>query len=568
MLEDPMGEPSYQLVRLIARGGVAEVFDAVALGDSGFRRRVAIKRLVAPGPELRTAFIDEARILGAIHHPNVVSILGVGSVEGTLFQVLELVEGLDLAGLRQRCDALGLELPTGLSLYIGAEVAKALDVVHRAKDADGAPLGIIHRDVTPRNILLSWDGAVKLADFGVCFAHQRSTQTQVGFTKGTPAYMSPEQAAGAVLDGRADLYSLGCVLRFLTSGQRLSAPVQQLLNSLTASDRSQRPGDADQAAQLLLAPALRDGREDLSRALRSFLLPLIPNRDPGPRVIPKLAELFDFEPTGSSEGDVLSYSRVARGDPPSLEATNTQPWPAQTAPGSAQLRPQRSKVALEIAALFALVLVASTLTTLLLRQREPSVEIPALVAARPTAVTATVGARRTAVTATVAERGPLPNAPPGPRITLATSKGRPPRRTEGRPSRELGDRSIAAEVERLALLLRSAGLRAEDLSPSLRARWDAAVDSQAADGMRALWPDLEADIERRRTSSSALRRRIAGAAERLRAASDKAPAARLEELERTYFGLRERLVEPMTEQEASRLLSDLEVWEREVRAVY
>lgn len=561
MLGGPMGVPSYQLLRLIARGGVAEVFEAIALGDSGFRRRVAIKRLVAPGPELRTAFIDEARILGAIHHPNVVSILGVGSVEGTLFQVLELVDGLDLEGLRQRLDAQGLVLPVELCLHIGAEVAKALDVVHRAKDADGAPLGIVHRDVTPRNILLSWEGAVKLADFGVCFAHQRATQTQVGFTKGTPAYMSPEQAAGAVLDGRADLYSLGCVLRFLVgAGPSLGAPLERLLSSLMAPDRSHRPADADQAARLLLAPTLQGSREDLPRALRAFLAPLMPQPDRKPQVIPKLAELFDFEPTGSSEGDVLSYSRVARSDRPELETTDTQPWPAQVTPGSAELRRPQPKVTLEIAALFVVVLVVSALTTLLLLRppRKPSVEIAPLVAVRPTAVTTTV-----------AERPAQPDPSPELRVTPPPSKGRTARRTDARPSRERepDERPIAAEGERLTLRLRNSGLRLEDLSPALRARWDAAVAAQSPDGMRALWPELEADIERRRISPGVLRRRIAGAGERLRVAADQAPAARVEALERTYFRLRQRLGEPMTEPEASQLLSELEAWEREVRAL-
>lgn len=547
-----MGQPRYQLLRLLGRGGVAEVFEGLALGDSGFRRRVAIKRLVAQDPELRDAFIDEARILGAIHHQNVVSILGVGAVEGTLFQVLELVDGVDLGGLRERLDKDGLELPVELCLFIAAEIAKALDVVHRATGHEGLPLGIVHRDVTPRNILLSWGGAVKLADFGVCFAHQRATHTRVGFTKGTPAYMSPEQAAGGPLDGRADLYGLGCVLRFLAGpGASSAPPLASLIGRLTAHDRAVRPANADDAARLLLALALREGAQDLSRALRTFLEPLMPSQTSKPPEAPKLASLFDFEPSGSSEGDVVEYSKVARA--PSPEATDTRPWPTQSA-----VAPQPPAAAWLKLGLFAGLLAVSALTTILyLRASQSAIEIAPTLALRPVAITATVAANSP-------QPEPEPTASP---TEPAPFKPRAPRRPSARPSPEPDGRLVGAEVERLQLCLKDNALRIGDLTPSLVARWDAAVASKSVDATRALWPELELDIEHRRTSANVLRRRIARSGERLRLTAGKAPTAKVEELERTYFRLRRRLAEPLAEPEAKKLWSETEEWEREVSAL-
>lgn len=560
-----MEQPRYQLLRLIGRGAVAEVFEALALGESGFRRRVAVKRLVAADPALRTAFVDEARILGSIHHQNVVSIVAVGSLEGTLFQVLELVDGLDLGALRQQLDLRGLELPVELCLYIAAEVAKALDVVHRARAPDGAPLGIVHRDVTPRNILLSWEGAVKLADFGVCFAHKRLTHTRIGFTKGTPAFMAPEQAAGAALDGRADLYSLGCVLRFLAGpGASSGPPMNQLLGTFTATDRALRPADADQAASLLLAQALRGGTGgDLSRSLRAFLAPLMP-RPPTPKEIPKLAGLFDFEPSGSSEGDIVGYSKVAGRGTSSAEATDTQPWPTRglSTPAARPVAPAGSRWL--AFGLFAVLLVMSALTTLLILRppKQPSVEIAPVLAIQPAAQTST----RAAAPSVRPEPEPRPEVAAPPKVAGATSRLRAPRRPDERILHEPHD-NITTEVERLSVRLRIAGLRPEDLSPSLMARWDAAVTSQSVDLARALWPEVDRDIERVRASTAVLRRRIAAGGQRLRTAAGKAPALKVEALERTYFDLRKRLVEPMTEGQASQLIAELNVWERDIRAL-
>jgi serine/threonine-protein kinase len=159
-------------------------------------------------------FLDEARIASHLHHANIVSVLDYGIADGLPFQVLELVDGLDL----QSALALGKPLPPELALHVCTEVAYALSHAHGAHGPDGQPLGIVHRDVKPANILVSYDGDVKLGDFGIAFARDRLQRTEVGITKGTREFMSPEQWLAGEVDARSDVFSLGCVLYALLTG--------------------------------------------------------------------------------------------------------------------------------------------------------------------------------------------------------------------------------------------------------------------------------------------------------------------------------------------------------------
>jgi serine/threonine-protein kinase len=205
----------YRLRRRLGRGGMAEVFEATAQGERGFQRTVALKRML---PEIGRihddGFLDEARIASSLHHANIVAVLDYGIADGLPFQVLELVDGLDL----QSALALGKPLPPELALHICTEVAYALSHAHEARGADGQSLGIVHRDVKPANILVSYDGDVKLGDFGIAFARDRLQRTEVGIAKGTREFMSPEQWVAGEVDARSDVFSLGCVLYALVTG--------------------------------------------------------------------------------------------------------------------------------------------------------------------------------------------------------------------------------------------------------------------------------------------------------------------------------------------------------------
>lgn len=243
----------YELSKPIGRGGMAEVFEGYSIGDGGFRRRVAIKRLLPTGgavdPAGLRAFLDEARICSVLHHRNIVSILDFGIIDGCPFQVMEYVDGLNALDAMNRLVRAGDRISEAVALYICRSVALALAHAHEAADA-GGPLGIVHRDVKPGNILLSWDGEVKLADFGIALGRERTERTEAGLVKGTPSYMAPEQLAGLAVDGRADLFALGCVLHALLAGKSPMSSVSAL-DLLRGSEVSLDPSIAPDIASVI-----------------------------------------------------------------------------------------------------------------------------------------------------------------------------------------------------------------------------------------------------------------------------------------------------------------------------
>ncbi|MCC7381694.1 MAG: serine/threonine protein kinase [Deltaproteobacteria bacterium] len=212
----------YRVTRFIKRGGMAEVHEGVLVADGTVQRRVAIKRLLpteSTAPWFQRAFVDEARIASKLVHPNIVSLIDFGVMEGRPFQVLEFVEGADLGELLTDAEKAGLGVPRDAALHIVIEIARALEHVHRAVDAQGASLGIVHRDVTPGNILLSWDGQVKLTDFGIARAFDRLERTAVGVVKGKLSYLAPELVRSETGDHRVDIFALGCVLHEILCGE-------------------------------------------------------------------------------------------------------------------------------------------------------------------------------------------------------------------------------------------------------------------------------------------------------------------------------------------------------------
>src|SRR3954462_12154804 len=192
----------YNIVRRVADGGMAEIFLATQLGRDGFQKPVILKRIhgsIYADPQFRNMFIDEAHISMSLSHSNIVQILDLGVSEGRYFLVLELVDGWDLGRVLQRATAAEMPLPRELGLYIAADVCRALAYAHSKADGD-RPLGIVHRDVSPHNIILSDQGEVKLTDFGIAKAMNKREQTGTGVVKGKVAFMSPEQALGKSID--------------------------------------------------------------------------------------------------------------------------------------------------------------------------------------------------------------------------------------------------------------------------------------------------------------------------------------------------------------------------------
>jgi eukaryotic-like serine/threonine-protein kinase len=204
---------------------MATVYLARVSGAGGFQRFVAIKRLhphLAREEEFIEMFLDEARLAARIHHPNVVSILEIGTSEQGYYIVMEYVEGDTLAHLLTHCTKRGQRLPMNVALRIIIDVLAGLDAAHELKDDDGKSLEIVHRDVSPQNVLVGVDGSARLSDFGVARAATRLTITRTGQVKGKVAYMAPEQARGEKdIDGRADVFAAGIVLWEVLTCRRL-----------------------------------------------------------------------------------------------------------------------------------------------------------------------------------------------------------------------------------------------------------------------------------------------------------------------------------------------------------
>jgi serine/threonine-protein kinase len=217
----------YRIARKIADGGMAEIFLGTQHGAEGFERPVVLKRILAPlvaDPQFRNMLIDEAHVAMGLNHSNIVQVLDLGHVRGRYFLVLELVDGWDLSQVMARAETARFPVPPEILLYITAEVCRALAYAH-ARTRDGKPLGIVHRDVSPQNVLVSEQGEVKLTDFGIAKAMGRREQTSQGVIKGKLAFMSPEQASGHPLDHRSDLFSVGTMLYlFFTKRKPFEAP--------------------------------------------------------------------------------------------------------------------------------------------------------------------------------------------------------------------------------------------------------------------------------------------------------------------------------------------------------
>ncbi|HUS27961.1 MAG TPA: serine/threonine-protein kinase, partial [Kofleriaceae bacterium] len=213
----------YEILKKLATGGMAEIYLARVRGNAGFEKLVVIKRIlptVADDPTFVRMFLDEARLAATLHHPNIADVYEVGEHEGAPFFAMEFVHGQDVRAIRQGARKTKERVPLAIALAIIHGGASALDYAHDRTGSDGKPLNLVHRDVSSSNILVSYEGAIKLIDFGIARATSRTHQTQVGTLKGKIPYMSPEQCRGLPLDRRSDLFSLGVVMYELTVGRR------------------------------------------------------------------------------------------------------------------------------------------------------------------------------------------------------------------------------------------------------------------------------------------------------------------------------------------------------------
>ncbi|WP_224361790.1 serine/threonine-protein kinase [Hyalangium versicolor] len=214
----------YQLLKRLAMGGMAQLYLARRKGPDASDELVVVKRILphlAENVEFIRMFLDEAKIAARLAHPNIVAIHDLGAQDDSFFLAMEYIHGEDVRRMWKRAAGMGLEVPVPLAVRIIIEACAGLDYAHKKTDPSGKPLGIVHRDVSPQNILVSFDGVVKVVDFGIAKAADQATVTRSGVLKGKYSYMSPEQAAGKRVDCRSDVFALGVVLYELITNTRL-----------------------------------------------------------------------------------------------------------------------------------------------------------------------------------------------------------------------------------------------------------------------------------------------------------------------------------------------------------
>ncbi len=261
----------YELVRQIAVGGMAEIYLARSLGDSGFEKYVALK-MIHPNFSQDRHFVqmlvEEAKISVYLNHVNIAHVFDLGRIGDTYYIAMEFVDGADLYQIMRRITERGMAMPLHVAAYVAREVCAGLDYAHRCRDQLGRPLKIVHRDMSPQNVLISRAGEVKVVDFGIAKAALRAQQTAVGVIKGKYYYMSPEQAWGKPLDHRTDIFSTGVVLYEIIAGQMLylEEDVGKLLDMVRRAD----------------IPPLHRKRSDVSPELEAIVMKAVA-RDPADR---------------------------------------------------------------------------------------------------------------------------------------------------------------------------------------------------------------------------------------------------------------------------------------------
>jgi TonB family protein len=214
----------YVLLEKIATGGMAEVWKARMRGVEGFQKIVAIKKILphlSDNREFIDMFIDEAKLAAQLNHNNIIHIYDLGKIQNSYYIAMEFVDGYDLKTILKHAEERTHPVTIELSLFIASKIAAALDYAHRKRDFDNRDIGLVHRDVSPQNVLISQEGDIKLCDFGIAKAASKASHTQAGALKGKLQYMSPEQAWGKAIDKRSDIFALGTVLFEMLAGRKL-----------------------------------------------------------------------------------------------------------------------------------------------------------------------------------------------------------------------------------------------------------------------------------------------------------------------------------------------------------
>ncbi len=337
----PITFGKYQLLERINVGGMAEVFKAKAFGAEGFERVLAIKRILpnmAEDDEFINMFIDEARIAVQLNHANIVPIYELGKFDNQYYIAMEYVPGKDLRQVFDRFRKKKEVMPQSAAAYVTSKICEGLDYAHRKTDHAGRPLNLIHRDVSPQNILLSYEGSVKITDFGIVKAEDRASKTQAGVLKGKFGYMSPEQVRGLEIDHRSDIFAVGILLYEALTAKRLFigesdfATLEKVRNAEVVPPSQHNPNVSEALERVVLKALARERDEryqwalELHDDLQQFLIEensvfntnklsiLLKHeyRDEIANEMSKMEEFMKMPPPQHSDAmDVAAHMRVA-----------------------------------------------------------------------------------------------------------------------------------------------------------------------------------------------------------------------------------------------------------------
>jgi serine/threonine-protein kinase len=305
----------YTLLSRLAVGGMAEIYVAKTRGLGGFEKLVAIKLVhphLAADAHFVRMLVDEAKILVLLTHANVAQVFDLGCIDDTYYIAMEYVEGMDVHRLQQAASRAGELLPIAVSCFITAEVLNGLDYAHRRRDGAGKPLNLVHRDVSPQNVLISHAGEVKLVDFGIAKTNLRGEGTEVGIIKGKYYYMSPEQAWADPMDRRSDIFSTGIVLyemltgRMLYSAQSIPELITKVREAEIRPPELLRPEVPAHLSQIVMKALEREpdaryqSAVDMGEALRDFLYAYAPQFN-STRLSQYLSDLVEAEARAERE---------------------------------------------------------------------------------------------------------------------------------------------------------------------------------------------------------------------------------------------------------------------------
>ncbi|MBL8112158.1 MAG: protein kinase, partial [Acidobacteria bacterium] len=319
----------YQLLEKIAAGGMAEVYKARMKGEEGFEKIVAIKRILphmADNDDFITMFVDEAKLAAQLTHNNIIHIYDLGRVDAYHYIAMEYVEGKDLRSILKMGQERGYPLPPELALFIASKIGNALEYAHRRVGMDGKELNLVHRDVSPQNILISFEGDIKLCDFGIAKAATKVSQTQTGALKGKLQYMSPEQAWGKKIDRRTDIFSLGIVLFEMLTGERLFTGdtdltiLEQVRDAKVVAPSTKNyelPKKVDQVVLKALAKNPQDryqNANEFEKDINSILYSYQPTPGPADLAI-YMHRLLESQPAVSDEQIDAAFAMADTGGP-------------------------------------------------------------------------------------------------------------------------------------------------------------------------------------------------------------------------------------------------------------